>query len=192
MPLISGGTLMPLSGRAFYSYAAGSPALGTTTAVHAAAATSTAVTTVSAAITNPDVPRNVTATVAAGTLADILAVQVVVTGTDSEDRIITESLPVFTASTAGTVTGSKAFKTVTQYVIPAMGGATPTVALGLGAKLGIPRRLTHNTVLRAVFNGVVEATAPTVVADATNLSGNMATLNSALNGSAVIIDYFGG
>lgn len=191
MPLISGGTLMPTSGRAVYSYAAGSPALGTTTAVHAAAATSTAVTTVSTSLTSPDVPRNVTATVAAGTLADILAVQVVVTGTDIEDRIITESLPAFTASTAGTVTGSKAFKTVTQYVVPAMGGTTATVALGTGAKLGLPRRLSHNTVLGAWLNGTKEGTAPTVVADATNICSNTATLNSALAGTAVIIDYYG-
>jgi len=191
MPLISGGTLMPTSGRAVYSFAPGSPALGTTTAVHAAAATSTAVTTVNSALTNPDVPRNVTATVAAGTLADILAVQVTVTGTDIEDRVITEALPAFTPGTAGTVTGSKAFKTVTQYVVPAMGGATPTVALGTGAKLGLLRRLTHNTVLGAWLNGVKEGTAPTVATDATNIANNTATLNSALNGTAVILDYYG-
>lgn len=191
MPLISGGTLMPNSGRAVYSFTPGSPALGATTAIHAAAATSTAVTTVSTGMTNPDVPRNVTATVAAGTLGDILAVQVVVTGTDIEDRIITESLPAFTASTAGTVTGSKAFKTVTQYVVPAMGGTTPTVALGTGAKLGLLRRLTHNTILAAWLNGAKEGTAPTVVTDSTNIAGNTATLNSALAGTAVILDYYG-
>jgi len=190
MPLISGGTLMPISGRAVYSEALGSPALGATAALHAAAATSTAATTVPV-VTAVDVPRNVTATVAAGTLGDILAVQVVVTGTDVEGRTITESLPVFTAGTAGTVVGARAFATVSQYVVPAMGGATPTVALGTGAKLGLRRRLTHNTVLAAFLNAVKEATAPTVVADATNVSGNTVTLNSALNGTAVVVDYYG-
>jgi len=54
-----------------------------------------------------------------GTAGDIKAVQVTITGTNYNNEVITEDLPAFTENTAGTVTGSKAFKTVTEVVIPA-------------------------------------------------------------------------
>ena len=69
-------------GGAVLVYEPGSPALGTTNAVHAAAAVlaSGGPQVISTAITNPVIPRNVTAT-AGGTAGDIKAVQVTVTGT---------------------------------------------------------------------------------------------------------------
>ena len=167
------------------------PALSATVAapagVHAANATSsTVVTTITTAITNPSVPRNITAT-AGGTAASIAAVQVTINGTNYADEAISEVLPVFTVDTAGLVTGSKAFKTVTSIVIPIMDGAGATVAIGFGEKLGLPFKLAHNTVLKTFFDNTVEATAPTVTVSPTVLCSNTIDLNTALNSKVVDI-----
>lgn len=137
----------------------------------------------------PDVPRNVTAT-ADGTTADIGAIQVVVTGTNSEGDAITETLPAFTVNTAGTVVGSKAFATITQVDIPAHDGTGATTAIGLGDKLGLGVRLDTDTVLNAFFGGVRESTRPTVAVSASATESNTVDLNSASDGSAVLIDYY--
>lgn len=174
-----------------FNYSLGSPALGATTAVHAAVTDTGTQVVVTTAITNPAVCRNVTAT-AGGTNTDIKAIQVIVAGTDIEGNAITETLPAFTVDTAGTVVGSKAFATVTSITIPAHDGTGATTAVGTGAKLGLPVRLPgRNAVARAYLNNVLEATAPTVVADATNISGNTVQLSSALNGTAVSVDIVG-
>ena len=103
----------------------------------ATAVSSTATTTLTA--TQPDVPRNLTVKVAATTAVDIAAGNVVVTGTNVEGTTITENFAV-TADTAGTITGNKAFKTVTGVLVPQQDGASVTIAIGYGAKLGIGMR----------------------------------------------------
>lgn len=177
------------SGNVIESQAVGSPALGATTAIHAAVTDTGTQQVITTGITQPDVPRNVTAT-AGGTSADVAAVQPIVEGTDINDQVITETLPAFTVNTTGTVTGSKAFKTITKITLPAHDGTGATTAIGTGSKLGLNTRLSRDSTVRAFFNGVKEATAPTITFDATNISGNTATLNSALNGSAVIVDFY--
>jgi hypothetical protein len=139
---------------------------------------------ITAGITNPTVPRNITAT-AGGTAGDIKAVQVVVEGTNYADEEISEALPAFTGNTAGIVVGSKAFKTVTKVTIPAHDGTGATTSIGFGDKLGLPYKLAHNTVLAAYLNNVKEGTAPTVAVSATAVESNTIDLNSVLNGSVV-------
>lgn len=166
----------------------GSPALGSTTAVHTAVVDTGVQVVVTTGITNPAVPRNITAT-SGGTAGDIAAIQVTVEGTNVFDEVITEVLPAFTENTATTVVGSKAFKTVTKITIPAHDGTGATTAIGTGAKLGLPEILEENTVLFAFLNGVREGTAPTVTVDADEVEKNTITLNSALNGSPVVVYY---
>jgi hypothetical protein len=179
-----------VSGAASNSFSAslGSPLLGTTTAVHAAVTDNGSQQVVTSGLTNPDVPRNVTAT-AGGTASDIKAIQVTVIGTDARGRSISETLPAFTADTAGTVVGSKAFATVTSVTIPAHDGTGATTSIGLGAKLGLGVLLARNTVKDAYLNGVKEGSAPTVVVSATALESNTVQLGSALNGSPVVVEY---
>lgn len=175
--------------RRVLSKSLGSPAVGATTAVHAAAAGATGgVTDITTSLTNPAVPRNVTCT-AGGTGGDIKAGSVVVTGTNENDEVITETLPAFTADTPATVVGSKVFKTVTKYTIPVQDGTGATFALGTGAKLGIGKALSRNTVLAAFLNGVREATDPTVAVGAT-VETTSVTLNSTLNGNPVVVDFY--
>lgn len=141
-----------------------------------------------ATITNPVVPRNITAT-AGGTSGDVKAIQPIVVGTDQAGQSVSETLPAFTVNTTGIVAGSKAFKTITYLDLPPHDGNGATTAFGTGALLGLGERLSENTIQRAYLGGTVEGTAPTVAVDATNMSGNTITLNSALNGTAVIVDY---
>ncbi|OLN21901.1 hypothetical protein BTO30_12445 [Domibacillus antri] len=135
-------------------------------------------------ITQPSVPRNITAT-AGGTATDIGAIQVIVEGTNFADEVITETLPAFTLDTAGTVTGNKAFKTVTKITIPAHDGPGATTSIGFGEKLGMPYKLDRDTVLFAHRDNVKEATAPTVTTSSVAIEDNTFTLNSPLNNTKV-------
>lgn len=173
----------------------GSPALGTATAVHAAVTDNGSQQVVTTGITNPPTPRNVTAT-AGGTAADIKAIQVVVTGTNVWGDAISETLPAFTVDTAGSVQGSKAFATVTSVTIPAHDGTGATTSIGLGGhgttvgRLGLPVKLDRDTIVNAYLNGVREATRPTVAFSSTAVESNTVQLSSALNGTAVVVDYY--
>jgi hypothetical protein len=135
-------------------------------------------------IINPLYPRNITAT-AGGTATNIKAIQVIIEGTNFKDEIITETLPVFTVDTAGTVQGSKAFKTVTKITIPAHDGTGATTSIGFGEKLGLPYLLPVNTVLKTYLNGTIESTAPTVTVSAADIENNTIDLNSSLNGTDI-------
>lgn len=165
------------------------PAATSATAVHAAVTDDGTEQTITSGITNPDVPRNVTAT-PGGTSTDIGAIQVVVEGTDTFGEAISETLPAFTANATTAVTGSKAFATITSITIPAHDGTGATTSIGTGSKLGLPAALSRNTVVAAFLDGAKEGTAPTVAVDASEVASNTVTLNSALNGDDVIIDYY--
>ena len=167
----------------------GSPAAASATAVHAAVTDNGAQQVITSGITNPDVPRNVTAT-AGGTAGDIKAIQVVVAGTNAEGVAISETLPAFTVNTVGTVVGSKAFATITSITIPAHDGTGATTSVGTGSNLGIGERLSLDTIVAAHFDGTRESTRPTVAVSSTALESNTATLNSSLDGSAVVLDYY--
>lgn len=170
---------------AHFSVAGTAAVVANNTGILTAFATSgTASTVKTTGFTQPGCAKNVTAT-AGGTAGDIKAVQVVVEGTNMADEVITETLPAFTVDTAGTVSGNKAFKTITKVTVPAMDGNGATVAIGFGEKLGLPYKLNHNTVLSSFRNNVLENTAATVNVSSTDLSLNTIDLNSALNGTQV-------
>ncbi|MFX8542932.1 hypothetical protein ABTM06_19600, partial [Acinetobacter baumannii] len=83
-----------------------------------------------------------------------------------------------------------AFATVTSITLPAYASAgTERIRVGTGAKLGLPFSNSRDGIIHAHLAGVREATRPTVTFSATARELNTITLNSALNGSAVIVDY---
>jgi hypothetical protein len=137
-------------------------------------------------IINPAIPRNITAT-AGGTATDIAAIQVVIKGTNFADEEISETLPAFTVDTAGTVTGNKAFKTVTSITIPAHSGVSATTSIGVGSKLGLPYKLAHNTIDAVYFDNAKESTAPTVTVSSEAIESNTVVLATALSGKVVDI-----
>lgn len=86
-----------------------------------------------AGITNPDVPRNVTATAnAAGCAGDV-----VVTGTNWAGEVITDTIAL---AGAAEIAGVKAFATVTAvHLPPETHAGTDTVSIGVGNCLGLQR-----------------------------------------------------
>lgn len=132
----------------------------------------------------PDVPRNLTVK---GNDANVSG-DVVITGTNAGGEAIEETIAL---NGANVVQGNKAFATVTLVSLPPYDTAnTERVRIGVGSRLGLPVKLSRNTVLAAFLDGVREATAPTVAFSEDALESNTVTLNSALNGSDVIVDYY--
>lgn len=175
------------------SYTIGAPALGTNTAVHAAVTDTGVQQVVTTAITNPDVARNVTAT-AGGTAADIKAIQVVVAGTNIWGESITETLPAFTVNTAGTVVGTKAFKTVTSITIPAHDGVGATTAIGTAVtadlRLGLPVTLSRKSFVNLFVDDVVDTIADSGV-DSDEVEKNWVEPTTAADGTKVfLLDYY--
>jgi hypothetical protein len=164
------------------------PLAASTTGVHAAVTDNGAPQVITTGITQPDVPRNATAT-AGGTAGDIKAIQVTVAGTNESGDAISEALPAFTVDTAGTVVGSKIFKTITSITIPAHDGTGATTAIGRGSKLGLGRKVDRNSVVAAYLNKTKEGTPPTVAVSSSAIESNSVLLNSALDGNEVSIDY---
>ncbi len=160
---------------------------GTTTAVLAATATSLTTQTVTSGITDPDVPRALSVTFG-GTAGAFLDGAVVITGYNVEGKVITESFQV-TASSTGTVNGTKAFADVTSVFIPAQAAATGTVAVGTQNKLGTFHRLFPNNTTVKVFTSTAIGSAvllqvpPTVVANGSLLELNLVTPSPAPDGS---------
>ena len=160
-------------------------ALGANAAVLADTAMAAGATTiVTAFAAQPDVPRNLTVK---GNDANVTG-DVVIAGTDAGGAAISETIAL---NGTAVVAGSKAFATVTSITLPAYAVAnTERVRVGTGAKLGLPVRLSRNTVLAAYLANAREGTAPTVTVSASALASNTVTLNSALNGSDVIVDLY--
>jgi len=182
-----GGRNRDSTSRALHTYLLPTPAAAGAAVL--AATASAAASTVTTGLSPLDAPRNVVAT-PAGTAANVLAVSVVVTGTDINNTVITETLPAFTAGALTPAVGVKAFKSVTSVAIPVVGAAT-TVALGMGSKLGMPVPLARASgILAAYLGGVREATMPTLAPHATDPAQTTVTLASALNGTAVELVYF--
>lgn len=135
-----------------------------TDAVHAAiTASASATTEVDSGFTDPDVPRVISVT-SGGTAADIATCTVTVTGRNVEGKEISETF-AFSANTAETKTGTKAFKRVTSISIPAQDGAAATFSVGTGAALGLNHKLTSGKVTIQVFQDTaVDGSNPTAQA----------------------------
>ena len=135
MPVISGGNAIEQSRPRITSQIIGfaTPGVASVLAAQTDTGSQVVITTGILAINQPS---RVTAT-AGGTTADIKAIQVIVAGTVVNDLAITETLPVFTVNTAGTVTGAKVFKLVNSITIPAHDGTAATTSVGLDGSPGV-------------------------------------------------------
>lgn len=164
---------------AHFQVAAADAVAASDTAVHAAITLPTSGTTiVTTAITNPAVPR---ALRIKGNAAGITG-NVVIAGTNYAGEAITETIA---ANGDSAVEGSKAFKTVTSITVPTRTQASDSISIGFNEKLGLPYKLTLNTVLNAYLDNAKEGTAPTVTVSATAIESNTIDLNSALDGKVV-------
>lgn len=177
------------SGTFAYTTPHRAPASASTTAVMAATAAATTVVTVTSGLTDPDIPRNLTVT-PGGTTADIRDSIVRVNGTNIEGKVISEDFR-FADQTNTTVTGVKAFRTVTSVVIGQQGSVNPTFSVGTGNKLGVNHRLyNQNTTVKvytqsAAYGAYTLQSAPTVVANEQNLENNTVQPTGTPNGSRI-------
>lgn len=166
---------------------------GSATAVLAATAGGTTVTTVTSGITNPDVPRALSVT-PGGTAADILDSVVTVNGVNVEGKAISEIFRTAAGSTT-IINGNLAFKRVTSVVIGQMGGSGATFSVGTLDKLGINHRLFRLNTTVKVYSytapgepGGMPTTltlqaAPTVVANGELVERNLVTPATAPDGT---------
>lgn len=156
-------------------------ALSLTAAKTGQATSSSVITTVTSFTAQPDFPRAVSID-PGGTTADVPAGDVVVTGTNIRDEVITDSV-TFAANATAPINTVKAFKTLTSVVFPIQDGASATYDIGYADALGLDRAMSGNEVIMATADGVYETTRPTVVFDATDVEKNMVTLDTALDAS---------
>lgn len=155
--------------------------------VHAAVQDIGAEQTITADIIQPTCCRSLSVS-AAGESGDIGAIQVTIHGTNYNDEVISEVMPIFVDSTPGTKYGVKAFKTVTSIVIPAHDGTGATTSVGMGDKLGIPykRRIWG---FGEAFRGANRDTGtPTMTFDADHLELNTYDPSGSIAG--VSMDFF--
>ncbi|MEO0589107.1 MAG: hypothetical protein AAFZ11_00955 [Pseudomonadota bacterium] len=132
----------------------------------------------------PDVARNITVK---GNDSNVTG-NVVIAGTNIDGHTITETIAL---NAANVVAGNLAFASITSVTLPAYDTAdTERVRIGLGAKIGLPDYLSRDTVIAAFLDGAREATRPSVAVSTTALAANTVTLNSALDGTAVIVDLY--
>lgn len=157
---------------------------GAASVLAATALPASGTTTVTAGITQPDVPRNVSIV---GNAAGITG-NVVINGTNAGGATIQETI---VANATTPVVGNKAFKTITSIVLPTRNAGGDTISVGRGSKLGLSHKLTRNTVFakHTYYNNALEGTEPTVAISAANLENNTALLNTTLAGAVVDIYY---
>ena len=87
-----------------------------------------------------DAPRNVTSVTSHG--SSVVAMTILVTGTDTYNEVMSELLTVPATGTSQAVAGTKAFKTVTSIAITAAADAEAnTLNMGWGDVLGLPYNL---------------------------------------------------
>ncbi len=132
-------------------------------------------------LAQPDVPRNIIATMNTSTTCALK-----LTGTDISGAAITENL-TWTAET-GVKASTKAFKTVTRIDATTTTN-TAQAKIGTGDLLGLNTKLATNTVLLAALNDTKEATAPSVTVSSTVLSLNTIDTNTAPGGKVTKVWY---
>lgn len=167
---------------AHFQVSATNATAGSSTGIHEAITLTDATQAITTSITQPSTPRNLSVT---GNASGITG-NIVIEGTNYNGDTITETIALNGTST---VEGTKAFATVTEINLPVETHiGTDTVSIGFGEVLGLPYKLSHNTVLATYLDNAKESTEPTVTVSSTALESNTINLSSALSGK--IIDAY--
>lgn len=127
------------------------PAIGTATAIHAAVTLAPDdPTLVSSGFTQPDVPRLLTLK---GNAASVTG-NAVITGSDANNRAITETVELNGASP---VTTTRAFARVFTVTLPARAASGNTVSVGTANVVGLTHALAVDVRLHTTFDGAADA-----------------------------------
>lgn len=151
-----------------------------------AGATSQAAVTVSSFAGQPDVPRNLVVT-PGGTTAHVGDCDLVVIGDDMYGDPLLEVF-AFAPAQATAITGSLAFRTVSEIIFPGScetGGAAATWSVGLGEKLGLKRCMdyAHHLFHAGVIVGSVGESVGRTVAAGQSVASSSVDFNASMNGS---------
>lgn len=160
--------------------AAGAALISVAAASQVAAGRSATLLALAAAISPP---RNITVTTAGTTPADAPA-SAVVTGTDFNGAVITETLTI--AQTATIAVGVKAFASVTSIVETAGDGTGATMSYGIGALIGLGKPIKTRAGLTAPIREIAAGAAVTngtFASAATSPPNGTYSPNSAANGA---------
>lgn len=153
----------------------GKAANASTTALLTASATSGSSATTLTPTAQPSVPRAITITTG-GTATDIKAAAITVTGKNSEGKTITDTVTP-TVDTAGTLTTTKAFASVTSVSVPAQDGNGVTVAIGTSNNFGINQR-SASTAVAKIMVIAANGSATLEDASASNFSSTVVENNT--------------
>lgn len=164
-------------------YVWASPVLGSTTLLLSAQVLPTiAAQQFTSFSAQPDFPRNIVIS-AGGSTNSFAAGTATVVGTNIFGKVISEDFTIASNQT-GSVTGSKAFASVTSVYIPPTDGALAQVSVGVGQKLGIPRCMNNaGDYVFSEIGGVYETTRGTMAVGSTTVQSNTFTSNGTMDGS---------
>lgn len=129
-----------------------------------------------------DYARNITLTVA-GTQANVDVGTVTLTGTNILNQTITEDYAFTENMAAGTLTGAKAFKSVSSLAIHQQDGGNVLIAVGIGVKFGLPQTDVCNPVVFVNHDGTRDSTAGTVTVSGSAVESNGITFATAPTGT---------
>ncbi len=157
-----------------------------------AGATSAAAITVTAGLSNPDVPRNLVITPGTSTV-DVGTCTITANGTNILGATISEDF-AFAGNASSATTGSKAFKTVTSLAFAAScedGNFAATWSVGVGEKIGLKRCLDAAGHLAfSTIDGALEATRGTMAISATAVESNTIDFNGTMDGASDFEVFF--
>lgn len=149
----------------------------------------TATTTVSSFLNQPDVCRALSIT-PGGTTADVPAGDITINGTNYWNDSISEAFTL-AANQTTIAHGTKAFCSVTSIVFPAQDGADATYDVGVNDVLGLKRCMDNTgALIYTAFDGVYESTRATITSHATTIELNTIDINGTLDGAKDINAYF--
>jgi hypothetical protein len=172
------GTLTPLAGLVYTT----APDLGTATYVHAAYTLGATGVNVTTSITNPDVPRIASIKGNAGGITGA----VVLTGTNIDDTVITDSID---SDGSSEVFGIKAFKSITNIAFPMKTNVSgDSISIGVGDSIGLPMATPNASVVFA-FSFDDAADAGSVTAAAT-VEQSVYAVAGTLDGEKELALYF--
>jgi len=156
------------------------PLTASSAAIHAAVALTSGSQAVTTGITNPDISRVLSVK---GTAAGVTG-NIVYTGRNIMGDVITETIA---SSGTSEVSGSQAFSSVSQIVLPS--GAGSSIAMGMTDRFGLLDKLIGDTVMKVLCDGASEASY-TLTTDTSVLSKNTLKPVTASDGSKDFIAYY--
>lgn len=136
----------------------------------------------------PDVPRNITASMVTDTGADTPGTLVIV-GTDRADQVITETIAPLQANVIATTMAFKTVTSITSVGWVQAGGVSDTLVVGTGSLIGLSDKMNEARPLQGWHNNTLEATIPVMTVSATVLALNTVDFTTAWNGAASSLIY---